>query len=121
MNNTHQSFDNVQDHEEQTIVQFPTPSPVPSGTGSNAAMAKTSGNIAQTNGFAKHPFDHPNGQPSGLRFQKEFEPMPSLQTHTEWMTPVEDHVEIEPDVKEAGVESVPAAPHISLDEKNIGL
>jgi len=105
MNNTQIPFDNAQGQvpiQEQTIVQFPT---------SNAAQAKTQGNVP--------PMQKP--QSSGTGFHKELEPMPSLQTHTEWMTPVENQVELEPEVEAAGVESVPVAPQITQEQKHLGL
>lgn len=93
MNNTQQT----NQQQEQTIVSF------------------TKGNPIGSNGVS------PNGHVGGTNFHKELEPMPSLQTHSEWMAPVENHVELEPEVEEAGVEAVPFAPHISKEEKNIGV
>src|SRR5205823_6440667 len=52
---------------------------------------------------------------------KEFAPMPSLSNLSEVLVPVEQQIELEPEVENAGVEVVATAPQMSQQEKNAGV
>ena len=93
MDNTQQT---IQPNQQNTIVEFP----------------KTTG----TSPVSSQP-----QQPSGKQ-HKELEPMPSLSsTSTEVLQPVDQHIELEPEVAEAGVAVVAPAPHISQQAKQAGV
>ena len=100
-------MDNTQQQnttQQNTIVEFP----------------KDQGNVQQTG--QGQPVTQPVQQQSGESgLHKELEPMPSLSAPTELLKPVEQHVELEPEVEDAGVEFIAPVPQITPEEKEIGV
>lgn len=117
-----QSSGNVpgtQSHEN-TLVDFTASNAVK--TASDAAHAKQPANITQNqqNVVQQQPVQIPQ-PPVGISHPKELEPMSSLSTVTEQLQPVEQHIELEPEVEAAGVEAAVSEPKITQEEKDNGV